>query len=345
MAQFDLDQSRKSPQLLSNSDAIRLFRELNVKHHNDQDHIRRTIIQSQAIYDRVDKETIEPETINTLLTLWWQYRNASQIVNIWPDIELFHSNTNNRPQRAHLSYSSVMKSLLFPDRIDIAKCLQCLEWMEQCRYRLAIHDGFLNKLIAQCGTTQNIEGLRYIHKLMDRNLIGHGARTLSNHTALIVAYGHCGRDKQSGEYLPNALDLFHSIPDDSKDAVIIGAMMKVLVDHHKHRRAIQMYHEFESFHNHVIHGTALRSCIQSDDYQMALRIMDNIPQKVQHENVRMATVMMEAHGHFGDVAKAINIFESVQSEYMNAICVGSMMKILIENDIDQSKERVDYSLD
>eukprot|EP01083_Nonionella_stella_P030968 84878_1 len=299
---------------LSNYEATQLINKLNSKHRNNKAHIDATIRKSFEVYDRVQKREIDSYVINALLRLWWDYRNASQIMHIWNDIQLFHDHIDMN--RAQLSYSSIMKCLLFPTEIDIHKCIQTLQWMEHCRYSLSIHDAFLNKLILKCGEHKRIDAVTYIHTLIKRNIIQTKQHILGNHTALIGAYGACG-------HVDDAWDVFNSISD-AKDVVMIGAMMKVLLDHNHSTQALQLFDKYPPLmHNHVTNILAIKACMHCNDLHKAMTI------KADH--VRVQAALIDMYGHFKDHQRALDTWDSIHADQRNAVCLGSIMKALMSN--------------
>eukprot|EP01084_Bolivina_argentea_P084318 152528_1 len=312
---------------LSNYEATRLINELNIRHKNNSEHMDKTIKESFEIYLRVNKTEIDNYLINSLLQLWWDYRNAIQIFEIWNDIEQYHKQNNYTQQQ--LSYSSIMKCLLFPDNIDISKCMQTLQWMENARYCLCIHDAFLNKLILKCGQQKDINVLKYIHHLMKRNIIETKKRILGNNTTLITAYGIC-------ECISDALNVFNSISDNKKDIVIIGAMMKVLLDSNYNEQVLELYDKYQSMHlhNHITHILGIKAAINVNDFEKGLEIKNNISDD-DYKNIRIQTTLIDFYGHFNDTINALNLFKCIDDKQLNAVCIGSIMKALIDNGLNE----------
>lgn len=254
--------------------------------------MERTILESVALYQRVSEDQRDAHVINALLSLWWSFRNASRIASIWSDIEAFH----DAPASSHrgsgeLSYSSILKSLLFAQSIDAAKCLQSLRWMERRRYRLSIHGAFLNKLIAQCAADVDLDALRFIHKLMLRDMI---AAKAANHTAMIGAYARCG-------HVTDALGAFHSMPMGLRDVVAVGATMQVLLDGARHEDALRIFDESSNIEqNHITRALAIKACVERSDIDAAL-----------------------------------SVFNAIDHKQLNAVCVASIMKGLLNAERNQ----------
>ncbi len=90
-----------------------------------------------------------------------------------------------------------MKCLLFQNEIEISKCIQILKWIENSLYCLCIHDKFFNKLISKCGENKDIESLKYVHNLIQRNIIQTKKRIIGN------SYGICNCVSDALRWNPN----------------------------------------------------------------------------------------------------------------------------------------------
>ena len=143
----------------------------------------------------------------------------------------------------------------------------------------------------------------------------------------MAAYGNCRKDK-------HALEVFNSIPDDKKDVVSVGAMMKVFVNNNRNKDAFNLYDQYKSMHNHVMELLAIKACINLNDTQRATILTEKALHKEQDaNNIRVINALIGMYGHFKDTAKALELWRSINVENRNSVCNGCIMHVLIVESI------------
>ncbi len=118
--------------------------------------------------------------------------------------------------------------------------------------------------IKACINTNDIKTGKSIHAQMDEENID----DLSVKTSLIEFYGHCADTN-------TALDIFHSISSHKRNSIVIGAIMKVLINNNQSSSALEFYKQFKYLHNDIIHNLALMACINLNDFKTGYQIHQN----------------------------------------------------------------------
>lgn len=143
-------------------------------------------------------------------------------------------------------------------------------------------------------------------------------------SALITAFGQCGDIKTSWS-------IFNDIPNDHKNIIVITAMMKCCINHHEGAAALTIYDQFNEIepdiHNEVSRLLAIRACIESDEWHRGTQL---IALNAQYDrSLQFKTTQIEFYGHFGDIDSAFRVFHSVLDDQKDAICIGAMLKALV----------------
>ena len=105
--------------------------------------------------------------------------------------------------------------------------------------------------------------------------------------------------------------------------------MRALMKQNRFSEALSLYEEGKNLKNGHIYSLAVKCCQKLNDFDAGKRIISSIDPK--NTNVFLSTALIDFFGHFGDIRRALNVFDSVQKREKNAICIGSMMKALNKN--------------
>eukprot|EP01084_Bolivina_argentea_P226085 381940_1 len=90
------------------------------------------------------------------------------------------------------------------------------------------------------------------------NEIDKNHNDLSIKTSLIEFYGHFSD-------VNNALNIFNSIKQNKKNSIVIGAIIKALINNNQYHKAIELYMKYKCFHNDILHNLALTACIKNNN--------------------------------------------------------------------------------
>ncbi len=98
--------------------------------------------------------------------------------------------------------------------------------------------------------------------------------------------------------------------DNEKDIAIIGAMMK------------------------VTHIFAIKAVININNFEKGLEIKNTIC-AIDYKNIRVQCMLIHFYGHFNDTINALKLFECINEIELNVVCIGSIIKALIDNELNK----------
>ena len=135
---------------------------------------------------------------------------------------------------------------------------------------------------------------------------------------LIDFYGHFGD-------IPSALNMFHSVSAETRNSVILNAMMTILVKHKMNNDALNLYEHHPSLHDDVSHMMAINVCTNSDEEEKGRRFISFLSNDCKSVALRCA--MIEFYGHFGDIEAAEKTLNDVHSESLDILEVEMMLSV------------------
>eukprot|EP01083_Nonionella_stella_P005605 16231_1 len=293
-----------------NKVAIQLIQNLfkhNEQHNASKSRNSRIVQEALQIYNDAKEEVTNHALINSLLRVFSHFKQPEKISNIWNQINTLAK--DNHAVSYPLLLHCCMKSN--PARIDDA--IQCLEWIKHQNYNLCIDEmeSFsknVSKLISSC--SKDRKQIKYIHSLVDH------CDDIYIKTALINAYGNCAK---SAKY---SLNVFESIPEDKRNNVCVGAIMKALMARNETTKLLSIYDTHSALIDDISNTLALKACIMSNNYDKGMRIHDGIK---HNNNTTLNNVLMDFYSYFGDLKNAAQIFECTDGAN-DAISVAALMK-------------------
>ena len=132
-----------------------------------------------------------------------------------------------------------------------------------------------------------------------------------------------------------AFHVFNSIPLNKRDIVTIAALMKCYINNGKGKKALDLYYKSSTINNDVSHVLAIKACINLNDFEAGKRIIaQNIDFKNNKHTMVVVNAIIDFYGHFGDIQSAQKLFSAIDGAENDAICVASMMKCLIDNNLN-----------
>ena len=146
-------------------------------------------------------------------------------------------------------------------------------------------------------------------------------------TALMSKYAQFGDNNK-------AQCIYNEIPDTQKDSVCINSMMNSMLNIGSFDRVLSIYDQFRERNdfrnNSVFHILALKSCIATDSKDRGKMIHSQL-NKSLCSDTKVATVLIDFYGHFGDSSTALSIFNKISGKKKDHIMIASIMKCLINN--------------
>ena len=138
--------------------------------------------------------------------------------------------------------------------------------------------------------------------------------------------------------IESAIKVYDAIPDDMRDCNCSNAILSVLIDGHRSDMALDLYHKMignvsDRMMDVNTHSVALRAAANVMNLQIGHSIYDHLRRtKPEYLNVLMLTKFIDFYGICGDVESAENVFHSIDPTECDVVCIGAMMKCLINND-------------
>ena len=265
------------------------------------------------IYDRIN-EPKKYYLINGICKLFLQHNAIDKFPIIWNDIE-------SLKDKSRLHFDALLKCCIKCDKMNIQKCMDILEWTKQCNYTLSIRPIFFTKLINKCG--KDLDSLKYIHSILHTDSIKLDVNAKDNifiQTALINGYALCN-DSIS------ALNTFECIPENKRDIICIGAMMKAFVNTNKFDQALQLFDDVSQTdnikHDNVTYLLGIKACTESSNFVKGKEIINKI--NLNHEDIRMVNTIINFYGNSQQLDDALNLFNSVNDKQKDIVTIGAMM--------------------
>eukprot|EP01083_Nonionella_stella_P195156 719162_1 len=135
-----------------------------------------------------------------------------------------------------------------------------------------------------------------------------------------------------------AMHVFRCIPDSNKD---VAQMMKLWISKQQYESALDIYDRLNTFRNKGCHVLAIKACTRLRDLYKGRQIHDNIKEQFMDltHDISIQTSLINFYGVCGQIDIALELFESIDDAHVNAVCIGVIMKVLIQN--DQSEQALD----
>eukprot|EP01083_Nonionella_stella_P091443 255674_1 len=253
------------------------------------------------------------QLLNSLLSFYNHFGDINTAFNIF--------NSIYATKRDTVTINIMMTALI--NNSDYAKALNIYDSF----------DGVKNNIshalaIKACIRSNNSAKKEKIQRYITGN--AHHITDIQPLNMLIDQYGDAGD-------VDDALKLFDSIPHHKKTKFTLGAMMKALVHNGRSAHALSLYNTHEHLHNTVSHTLALKACTNTKDWDRGTSIHAQVG---KNNNISIKTALIDFYGHFGDVKKAKQLFDSIHKTQKTAITVGAMMNVLLSNNMNKETLRL-----
>ncbi len=207
--------------------------------------------------------------------------------------------------------------------VNIDKCIQVLSWIEYHNHTLTLHLGHIAKLLNKINPT--ISQLKYIETLIDKNIISESKYIQMIQSALITNY-----DKHKN--IQYALHVFICI--ENINSYSLNSMLTAMINNGNNKQALDLYNYYEmriSIDN-ITHYMALKACINLGDFETRKSIHKKLKfsENNKHE-IKMKTQLIDFYGIFNDISNAIDIFESVNRNEIDIVCIDANVKVFVNN--------------
>lgn len=137
------------------------------------------------------------------------------------------------------------------------------------------------------------------------------------------------------EDITNASMLFHSVPDDKKDFVSIGSMMNAYIINNLNEEVIAIYNQYKSLIDDTSFALVIKACINSDNFEKGKQIYDDIIKHMENMNISLRNTLIDFFGTFQDLSTALDVFDNIPSNEMDAVSIGTMIKTYINNEYSE----------
>ena len=301
---------------ITNQVAIKLIQNL-PKNKGNHDQIIKEAFQ---IYHEINERKTH-SIINTLLQLCVRLKNMNKVFSIWNDIMDIKTGIN---------YQLLFKCCVNnSEQIHIDKSMIVLQLMKDCDYKIKKNDIDHSKNIIKLITRHknDIQTIKKIHCLIDMNQF---TQNIFLKNALINAYGEC-------KHINQAKNVFDTIDNQQMDCITIGAMMKVFIKNNCNDDVIALHQEYNSINNDVTHMLALQACINKNDHQTGLQIIENNINQMDKAKIghQLQNTVINFYGSFGDIESTEKIFKQIGGDCKNKIInINVMLKSYVNNGYD-----------
>ena len=283
-----------------------------------------------SVYDSIT-EPRDYIVINAMIKMCHHFKSPEKVLSIWKDLESLSIS-----QKSKLHFSFLMKCCIHSPSIPLSHCLQVMEWMTECQYRLQIHESWIMKLIIKCES--DLSALHTVESFVDFHTRSLSSSSILAKTVFINSYGRCGA-------VDGANKIFQSIPDTLKDAKCITAMMKAFRINHQYDEAIALYEKYDALNDHVSHLCALECCTQSGNVVKGRKIHSRLKLTDSVHDIKVKSALIEFYGQIGDIQSAQQIYKSTAECARNMIVISSMMNALITNDMNRDALRLYHEIE
>ncbi|MDY7091199.1 MAG: hypothetical protein SYR96_39735, partial [Actinomycetota bacterium] len=96
----------------------------------------------------------------------------------------------------------------------------------------------------------------------------------------------------------NAVNTFNNIPEDKKDIVTIGAMMKCFIDNYQNEKAISIYEQYNHYKYDDISNTLfIKACTNIGDADKGIKLIKS----TTNDSIEFTNSVINFYGKIGDV--------------------------------------------
>eukprot|EP01084_Bolivina_argentea_P239528 402587_1 len=127
-----------------------------------------------------------------------------------------------------------------------------------------------------------------------------------------------------------AQSVFNKISNENKDVVCINSMMTAFINNGYDKQAIVLYETYHWLHDNISHALALKACTNCKENGKGKAIHKFIGKT---DDIYINTSLINFYGHCEDIDNALNIFNSMDNNNKNIVCINAMMQAYITNDL------------
>ena len=210
---------------------------------------------------------------------------------------------------------------------SLSKSIQLLQWLNHTDYlngsltsqHRKNYSIFVSKMLSHCHSLDQLLQIESLLPIPDRDIF--------INTSMMSKYAHFGIHNK-------VQSIYDEIPDTQKDSVCVNSMMNSLLNIGSFDKVLSIYDQFRednAFRNNpVFYILALKSCIATNEFNRGKLIHSEVNKSLCSET-KVATVLIDFYGHFGDSSTALSIFNHISGKKKDRIMIASMMKCLINN--------------
>ncbi|MDY7091307.1 MAG: hypothetical protein SYR96_40310, partial [Actinomycetota bacterium] len=126
----------------------------------------------------------------------------------------------------------------------------------------------------------------------------------------------------------NAVNTFNNIPENKKNIVTIGAMMKCFIDNNQNEKAISIYEQYNHYkHDDISNTLFIKACTNIGDADKGIKLIKS----TTNDSIEFTNSVINFYGKIGDVNNAVNTFDNISKKSRNIVDIGAMMKCFIDN--------------
>eukprot|EP01083_Nonionella_stella_P213419 769793_1 len=264
--------------------------------------------EGQQIHSSIIMESFPVQLTNTLIDFYGHFGLLSDAWALFNDMSSDH--------RDIVSVNSMMKALIHNDMNEKALSLyneyECIDHGNEVSHLMAIR--------ACTNGRYGDQGKEIHHKLIDNMKNG---LPLFIKTALIDFYGTL-------ENIALALNVFGTIGEEEMNSVAVNSMNTAYINNGYNTDALLLYDEYEMFHDDVSHLLAIKACTNTSDFEKGMQIYTNITMDLTQS---LKVTLIDFFGNYGDIEKAIQLFDSIADVDKDIIAINAMMEALCDNDL------------
>eukprot|EP01084_Bolivina_argentea_P148414 259473_1 len=216
------------------------------------------------------------------------------------------------------------------DLISVTAMMKCFIENEQNDKAILLYeeyngdnDDVSNLLfIKACGNVCDFNKGNKLIELVFKDINNHSIPFINN---LVDFYGKCDDIKR-------ALGIFNDIPDENKDVVSVGSMLKCFIDRDENENAIALYKRCKHIeHNDVTNLLFLKACSNMCYYDTGMKLINEIFNDINGHSIEFITTLIDFYGKCGDIDNALNLFNGITESKQNIVSIGAMMNCFIAN--------------
>ena len=192
-----------------------------------------------------------------------------------------------------------------------------------------LHNLALKTAIA---TKDTLRGREIADKLVAEDRV---SRNVQISNSLIKWHGFCG-DIESAEAVFEGIE---GVDGEKKDIVTVNAMMDILIDNSRCKRALRVYNEHsdngtvKAGTHWVTHMLALKACGEIKAIDLGMDIIANrISESDRLRNTQIVATIISFYGNVLKLDDAVAVFEDIEDDEKTVVTVNAMMSSFVANE-------------